>query len=56
MAEKFYTAEDIANKFSNLSSRKKNDVLYAALDYMQQYNGRSKILCIAMICVYKSAM
>lgn len=34
----------------NLFNKKCNkvDILMEALDYMQQYNGRSKICCIAL--------
>ncbi len=48
VAEKYYTSEQIQKKYDALSLSKKNEILYDAMDYMQQYNGRSRFLCIAM--------
>lgn len=48
MGQKFLTSEQIQEKFRKLTGPKKIEILYDALDYMQQYNGRSKFLCIAM--------
>lgn len=45
---KYYTSAFIQKKFENLSKDKKIKVLYEAIDIMQQYNGRSRFLCIAM--------
>ena len=45
---KYYTSDDIAKAYSKLSCVQKNDVLYNAIDYMQQYNGRSRFICIAL--------
>jgi len=49
---KNYTSEQINKEFSKLTKDKKIEVLYEALDYMQQYNGRSRFLCIAMAMGY----
>lgn len=49
-----YTSDYILKKFNRLSNSKKVDVLYEALDNMQQYNGRSKFDCIAMAMGYKT--
>jgi len=46
--EKYYTSEYISKKYAQLSCKERCDVLYDAIDYMNQYNGRSRFLCIAM--------
>ncbi len=51
---KYYTSRDIANKYNILTDSEKNGILYEALDYMQAYNGRSKLLCIAMALGYEN--
>ena len=50
--EKLKTSNEISKEYESLSSNKKLNILYDALDYMQQYNGRSKFLCIAMAMGY----
>ena len=40
--------EDVCVKFDKLTKPKKIETLFAALGYMQQYNGRSKWDCIAL--------
>ncbi len=45
---KYYTSEQVSAKYAKLTKDKKIAVLFDALDYMQQFNGRSKFLCIAM--------
>lgn len=40
------------NKFDKLSYKKKVDVLFSAIDYMQQYNARSVPQCIALAMGY----
>ncbi len=44
------TEQSIIDKFEKLFNPKKVDVLFDALDYMQQYNCRStrKCICLAM--------
>lgn len=49
---KYYTTEDIIKKYNALSLKAKNTVLYDAIDYMQSYNGRSRLLCIALAMGY----
>lgn len=49
---KFYTQQEIVGKFDRLSKDKKISILHSAIDYMAQYNGRSRILCIAMAMGY----
>ena len=51
-AEKYYTAEEIMEKFQKMPNTLKIKVLYEAIDIMQQYNGRSRTLCIAMAMGY----
>jgi hypothetical protein len=51
-AIKHYTSEYISKKYNALSLKEKTIVLYEALDYMQQYNGRSRFMCIAMAMGY----
>lgn len=52
--EKHYTHDQIAKEFSKLTQVKQIETLYEALDYMQQYNGRTKMLCIAMALGYEN--
>lgn len=52
MKTKYYSSEHIENEFQKLSKVNKIDVLLDALDYMQEYNGRTKLLCIAMAMGY----
>lgn len=48
----YFTSAHITKEFNKLTKDKKIEVLIEALDYMQQYNGRSKTLCIAMAMGY----
>lgn len=45
---KQYTKAEVVKEYSKLTKDERIEVLKGALDYMQQYNGRSKFLCIAM--------
>ena len=47
------TKEAIIAKFVKLSNPKKVEVLLDALDYMQQYNGRSVRTCICLAMGYR---
>jgi hypothetical protein len=51
---KYYTAEQISKKYHKLSMKSKLHILSTAIDIMQQYNGRSKFLCIAMAMGYEN--
>ncbi len=42
------TQQEIIDKFNKLSNPKKVEVLFDALGYMQQYNGRSIRTCICL--------
>jgi hypothetical protein len=46
--EKYYTSEYISKKYAKLSFKEKCNILFNAIEIMNQYNGRSKFLCIAM--------
>jgi hypothetical protein len=46
-----FTPREIQIKFNK--KRNKVDILMEALDYMQQYNGRSKLQCIALAMNYE---
>ncbi len=52
---KYYTGSDIEDKFDKLTKNEKINVLSGAIDFMQQYNGRSKTLCIAMAMGYSNS-
>lgn len=54
MAIEYFTSEQITKEYDNLSAFQKCKILYEALDYMQQYNGRTKFLCIAMAMGYRN--
>jgi len=51
---KYYTSKEIATKYNSLSCKEKNIVLYDAIDIMNQYNGRTRFLCIAMAMGYEN--
>ena len=51
---KYYTNSQIENQFYKLTKNKQIEVLNDAIDYMQQYNGRTKLLCIAMAMGYEN--
>lgn len=53
--KKYLTSEEINKKFQSLTKNKRIGVLLEALDYMQSYNGRSKILCIALAMGYDNS-
>jgi len=48
MKTKYYTDVYIFKKYAKLSCKEKCDILFDAIDIMNQYNGRSRFLCIAM--------
>ena len=52
MEEEKFTSKEISAKYANLSYKEKADILYDALDYMSQFNGRTKFLCIALAMGY----
>lgn len=49
---KYFTSEEINKKFHSLTKNERIRVLLDALDYMQSYNGRRNILCIALAMGY----
>jgi len=49
---KKYTETQIRKEFSKFSKNKQIEILWDALDYMQQYNGRSRFLCVALAMGY----
>jgi len=51
---KYFDSSHIFKEYNKLSSSHKINILWEALDYMQQYNGRSKILCLAMALGYNN--
>ena len=44
---KKYTRNQLLLKYNKLSATKQVPILWEALSYMQQYNGRSRMDCIA---------
>ena len=52
MEEEKFTSKELLTKYANLSYKEKADILYDALDYMSQFNGRTKFLCIALAMGY----
>lgn len=48
------TSDQINEMYEKLSSPKKVNVLMSALNYMQQYNGRSITNCIALAMGYET--
>jgi len=45
---KTYTIEYIKIKFQQLNKAEQINILWSALDYMNQYNGRTKWECVAL--------
>lgn len=48
-----FTEQELIEKFNNLTSSQRAIILFEALDYMQQYNGRSKTTCICLAMGFK---
>jgi len=48
----YFTSGHIHHEYNSLSPYHRIDILWEALDKMEEYNGRSKILCIAMALGY----
>lgn len=53
MKNKTFTRDEMILKFESLSYRSKTNILWYALDLMQQYNGRSKYECVFMVMNYQ---
>lgn len=47
MSKEYYTVQDIIKKYDSLSNKYKENVLWNALEYMKQFNGRTKWYCVA---------
>lgn len=52
---KALTTRELIDSFNKLSAPKKVTILYGALDYMEQYNGRSKERCLCLAMGYQEA-
>ena len=52
--EKYYSSNELLMEFNSLNDKQTVSVLYDALDYMEQYNGRSKFTCIMMSMGYQN--
>tara|TARA_R110000782_G_scaffold9407_2_gene30312 strand:- start:3018 stop:3218 length:201 start_codon:yes stop_codon:yes gene_type:complete len=52
--EKHYNQEDLLSQFYEFKYKKQSIILYDAIDYMQQYNGRTRLTCIFMAMGYKN--
>lgn len=52
MTTKYYSSSEIEAEYNKLSAIKQVNILWVALDYMQQYNGRAKFKCIALAMGY----
>lgn len=50
------STEEVLDKFNKLSAKKRAEILYDALDYMQQYNSRTKETCICYAMGYSVFM
>jgi hypothetical protein len=53
MKDKMWSDSELWDIF--YKKKKKAEILMDALDYMQQYNGRSKIQCIALAMGYEQS-
>ena len=52
--KEFFTFNELLEKYDKSSNFKKVGILYEALDYMQQYNGRPKNDCIILAMGYEN--
>jgi len=50
---KMLTGGKVLKKFGKLSNKKKIEVLWTALAFMQQYNGRLKVECVCLAMGYE---
>jgi hypothetical protein len=50
----YYTPVQIFTEFNEMSKDSKMEVLYEAINIMQQYNGRSRFECIAKAMGYEN--
>ena len=50
---KYYNSETLKSKFYKLSRVKQIDILWAALDMMNQYNGRGRWECVFLALGYE---
>jgi hypothetical protein len=50
--KKYYNLFEIIKEYDSLTYEKKEGVLWRALDFMQQYNGRTKWLCLSLAMGY----
>lgn len=50
---KTYTESELRKKFEWLTKNEQINVLWSALDIMQQYNGRARWTCIFMAMGYE---
>lgn len=50
----YFNITDIFEEFNKASSSKRIHWLWEALDYMEQYNGRGKDMCLALAMGYKN--
>jgi hypothetical protein len=48
----YYTSTQIDEEFDSLSCEDKSSILYEAIGYMQEWNGRGKFMCIALAMGY----
>ena len=51
--QKTFTQQELMNLFNSQPASTKVGILLSALDYMQQYNGRSKADCIIYAMDYR---
>ena len=51
---KYFTHKQIQAKYDKLNDKEKINVLHDAIGYIQEYNGRSKFLCIAMAMGFRN--
>lgn len=54
MDTKYFTSKEISDEYNLLSCKEKNVILYDAIDIMNQYNGRTRFLCIAIAMGYEN--
>lgn len=50
----YYTAQHISDEYDKFTMKKKNEILYQAIEIMQSYNGRSVFMCIAIAMGYEN--
>ena len=51
---RYYSEPEIQSEYNALPDKEQKEVLWEAMDYMQQHNGRSRFTCLALAMGYEN--